>query len=98
MVDRLREHPEEIPPYINTALREDDGTFLIALKTAVEAKFGGASALSRITGLHRVSLQNMLSGKGNPRLASLKKVLQALDLRLSIEQPLKGSRSKIKAG
>ena len=92
MVEKLRAHPDEIPGYLNTALEEDDGTFLIALKTAVDAKFGGAAALSRETGLHRVSLQNMLTGKGNPRYGSLIRVLKALGLRISVVEAEIGSR------
>lgn len=86
MVEKLREHPEEIPGYLNTALEENDGTFFTALKTVVDAKLGGAAALSRETGLHRVSLQNMLTGKGNPRFENLQKVMNALGLSLSIPQ------------
>lgn len=84
MVERLHEHPEEIPGYLNASLVEPDGTFLIALKTVVEARIGGAAALSRGTGLHRVSLQNMLTAKGNPRLSSLVRVLDSLGLRLAV--------------
>ena len=100
MVETLREHPEEIPGYLNTALEENDGTFFTALKTVVDAKFGGAAALSRETGLHRVSLQNMLTGKGNPRFENLQKVMNALGLSLSIPQikkALKATRKNERA-
>ena len=84
MVERLKEHPEEIPGYLNACLEEDARTFLTGLKTVVEAKYGGAQGLARETGLHRVSIQNMLTEKGNPRLQSLETILTALGLHLSV--------------
>jgi probable addiction module antidote protein len=98
LVKRLREHPEEIPGYLNTALEADDGTFLVALKTVIEARYGGATSLSRKVGLHRVSIQNMLSAGGNPRFASLDKILNELGLRLSIVERSKNKRPRSKAG
>ena len=87
MVQRLKEHPEEIPGYLDACLEEDDRTFLTGLKTVVEARYGGAQGLARATGLHRVSIQNMLTDKGNPRLHSLETILKALGLRLSVSGP-----------
>ncbi len=84
MVERLKEYPDEIPGYLNACLAEDGRTFLTGLKTVVEAKYGGAQGLARETGLHRVSIQNMLTEKGNPRLQSLETVLKALGLHLSV--------------
>ena len=84
MAERLKEHPEEIPGYLNACLEEDARTFLTGLKTVVEAKYGGAQGLARETGLHRVSIQNMLTEKGNPRLQSLETILRALGLHLSV--------------
>jgi len=84
MVERLKEHPENIPGYLNACLEENARTFLTGLKTAVEAKYGGAQGLARETGLHRVSIQNMLTEKGNPRLQSLETILTALGLHLSV--------------
>ncbi len=84
MVQRLKEHPEEIPGYLNACLDEDGRTFLTGLKTVVEAKYGGAQGLARETGLHRVSIQNMLTEKGNPRLQSLETILKALGLHLAV--------------
>ena len=84
MVQHLKEHPEEIPGYLNACLAESDATFLTGLKTVAQAKFGGAQGLARKTGLHRVSIQNMLTERGNPRLESLEGILRALGLRLLV--------------
>jgi probable addiction module antidote protein len=43
------------------------------------------SQFAELAGLNRESLYRMLSGKGNPALSSLDKLLPALDLRLAIE-------------
>jgi probable addiction module antidote protein len=100
MVQRLKEHPEEIPGYLDACLEEDDRTFLTGLKTVVEARYGGAQGLARATGLHRVSIQNMLTVKGNPRLHNLETILKALGLRLSVsgqadaEPPRKRQQTK----
>jgi len=98
LVARLREHPEEIPGYLNTCLEAGDGTFLTALKTVIEARYGGATSLSRKVALHRVSIQTMLSARGNPRFASLDKILTELGLRLSVVERSKPKRSRSKAG
>lgn len=98
LINRLREHPEEIPGYLNTALEANEGTFPIALKTVIEARFGGKASLSRKVGLHRVSIQKMLSAGGNPRFASLDKILSELGLRLSIVERSKTKRPRSKAG
>ncbi len=98
MVDRLREHPEEIAGYLNTCLEEDDGTFLVALKTVIEARYGGATSLSPKVGLHRVSIQKMLYERGNPRFDSLEKILEELGLRLAVVERSKGKRRRVRAG
>lgn len=98
LVNRLREHPEEVAGYLNTCLEEDDGTFLVALKTAIEARFGGPTSLSRKTGLHRVSIHHMLSESGNPRFGNLEKILSELGLRLAVVERSRRKRSRVRAG
>jgi len=46
---------------------------------------GGMAQLATQAGLNRESLYRMLSGKGNPALSSLDKLLQALGLSLAIK-------------
>jgi probable addiction module antidote protein len=84
LVQRLKDHPDEVPAYLNACLAEDGATFLTGLKTVVQAKYGGSQGLARDTGLHRVSIQNMLTERGNPRLHSLESILKALGLQLSV--------------
>ena len=78
--------PLEAADYLNVALEEDDKElFLLALRNVAEARLGGVSKLAAATGLNRESLYRMLSGKGNPELKSLDRLLHALGLKLAVE-------------
>ncbi|HPQ82000.1 MAG TPA: putative addiction module antidote protein [bacterium] len=79
--------PEEAAAYINAALdeRDDPEALLVALRNVIEAH-DGMTSLAFKSGLNRVSLYRMLSQNGNPRLESLSAVLQAMGLRLKVEQ------------
>ena len=67
--------------YLNAALAEGDDAFLLALRDVVDAQ-GGMTWLSRNTRLNRVTLYRLLSGKGNPTLASLSTIMHALGLEI----------------
>ena len=56
----------------------DEKALLIALKQVTLAK-GGFQNLADKTGLSRESLYKTLSDKGNPRMTTLKKILEALN-------------------
>jgi len=55
----------------------------MALRDIADAK--GMARLSKKANLNRVSLYRMLSGKGNPQLASLATILKNIGLRLAVE-------------
>ena len=78
--------PLEAAGYLNAALEDGDKElFLLALRNVAEARLGGMSKLAAATGLNRESLYRMLSGKGNPELKSLDRLLHALGLKLAVE-------------
>jgi probable addiction module antidote protein len=78
--------PLEAASYLNTAMEDGDKElFLLALRNVAEARLGGMSKLAEATGLNRESLYRMLSGKGNPELKSLDKLLHALGLKIAVE-------------
>jgi probable addiction module antidote protein len=82
LIEALRD-PEEAAAYLNAALLEHDmPTFLLALRNVAEAK--GMRALAGEAQLNRESLYRMLSAHGNPQLASVQALLQALDLELTV--------------
>jgi len=77
--------PELAALYLEESLQDGNmAEFKQALKHVAEARLGGMAALSRITRLNRESLYRALSEKGNPRLATLTKVLSAVGLRIGV--------------
>ncbi len=77
--------PEAAAAYLNAALEDDDlHVFLLALRDIAEAQ-GGMSHLASETDLNRESLYKTLSIRGNPRLSSLRSVLGACGLSISIQ-------------
>ena len=78
--------PIEAAGYLNAALEDGDKElFLLALRNVAEARLGGMSKLAAASRLNRESLYRMLSGKGNPELKSLDKLLHALGLKIAVE-------------
>jgi probable addiction module antidote protein len=74
--------PEAVQHYMDEALATGDPAFIAhALGTVARAK--SMTEISRKTGLSRESLYRALSADGHPELATIMKVLKALDLRLS---------------
>ena len=65
------------------ALEENDPKYFAkALGNVARAK--GMSSVSEATGLGRQSLYRALSGDGNPRIDTLFRVLDALEVKLAI--------------
>lgn len=85
LIQRLRGDPEYGVGYVNAALEEGAGAFLVALKDVVDA-WCGMSELSRQTEAHRVSIYKMLSERGNPSFKNVEDVLAALGLRFTVER------------
>ena len=78
--------PDEAAAHINAAIEDGDNElFLLAVRDVVEARLGRMSKLAEATGLNRESLYRMLSGKGNPELKSLDKLLHALGLKIAVQ-------------
>lgn len=69
--------------YLEAALAEGDAA-LVAAALGDIARAKGMSQVSRATGLGRESLYKSLSENGNPELATVLNVLQALGLRLHV--------------
>jgi probable addiction module antidote protein len=70
--------PQEAAAYLKMALAdEDEGVFLLALRNVALARCKTFNALAEETHLNKQNLYRMLSKNGNPRLTSLKIVLEA---------------------
>ena len=74
--------PVEAGEYLGACLLESEQAFLLGLRDVVTAR-GGMARLSAATGLAREALYRTLSADGNPRLSSLRRILEALGLRVS---------------
>lgn len=73
--------PEEIADYLEEAFADGDPAFIAAaLGDAARAR--GMAKVASQTGLSRESLYRALSEEGNPELATVLKVMDALGLRL----------------
>jgi probable addiction module antidote protein len=74
---------EAIEEYLS-ATCEDGGPGEIARALGVVARARGIADISRKTGLTRQSLYKALSGEGNPELATIARVAEALGFRLTL--------------
>ena len=76
--------PEAIVGYLNLALESGDhGVFLKALGNAAKAK--GMTDVSNKTNIERTTLYRALSGDQDTGTGVALKVLQALDIKLTLE-------------
>lgn len=74
---------EDILAYLDAVMEEGDVPFLCKALGDV-ARSHGMTEIARKTGMSRESLYKALSEKGNPSLATVATVLEAMGLRLSI--------------
>ncbi len=80
------QNADEAVEYLNAALEDGEPeVFLLALKDVVDS-YGGMSKLATSTSLNRENLYRMLSTKGNPELKSLRALLRAMGMQLTVRQ------------
>jgi len=76
------ETKQEMADYLEAALEDGDSS-LIAAALGDIARSKGMSSIAQATGLGRESLYKSLSEGGNPELATVLKVVDALGLKLT---------------
>ena len=77
------DNDEALIAYLNASLEENDPKYFAkALGNVARAK--GMSSISEAAGLGRQALYRALSGDGNPRIDTLFKVLETLNVRLAV--------------
>jgi probable addiction module antidote protein len=97
-VASFRDDPEFAAEYLNAVLEDgDQQELLLALRRMAEA-FGGVPKLAQSTKLNATSLYRTLSPRGNPELKSLRALLKAMGMQLSV-QPVRvrGRRLRVAA-
>jgi probable addiction module antidote protein len=92
LVKRLKD-PELAAEYLNASLEDtDEGAeerFLMALRHVARAY--GMTSVAKRSGMARQAMYRALSDEGNPELSTLKALLDAMGLRLAVEQKKKAS-------
>ena len=83
--------PEMCAIFLTEALKSDDSAY-IAHALGIVARARGMADVARKTGLSREGLYRTLSEKGNPELATLLKVLEAVGLKLVAKPVAKTAR------
>lgn len=92
LIERLKDS-ETAMEYLNASLEDsDEGSderFLIALGQIARAH--GMGQIAEKSGFARQALYRSLSKTGNPELSTLKALLDAMGLKLSVEQKKRAS-------
>ena len=76
--------PEYSAGYLSECLNDSHRIFLVGLKNVVEAR-GGFTKVAKKASVTREHLYRMLSPDGNPTLVSLIDLLDALEIKLSLQ-------------
>jgi probable addiction module antidote protein len=84
LLSRLSD-PKVAAGYLRSILRDSPELFPKALRKVAEARGFAMSKVAECAGVERESIYRMLSETGNPTWASLRGVLKALDVHLTIE-------------
>jgi probable addiction module antidote protein len=85
--------PEACAVFLTEVLKSDDVTY-IAHALGVVARARGMAEIAKKTGLSREGLYKTLSVKGNPELATVLKILEAVGLKLVAEPAEKPKKAR----
>jgi probable addiction module antidote protein len=85
LIESLKD-PAEAAAYLNTHLGEEDGEELFLLALRDVARANGVGEIAESAALGRESLYKALSKDGNPKLSTLRSVLKAMGLKLTVER------------
>ena len=87
-VESFRKDPEFAAEYLNSVLEDGDQEELMLALRRMSKAFGGVQKLAGKANLNANTLYRMLSPKGNPELKSLRAVLRAMGMQLTV-RPLR---------
>ena len=83
-IKRFREDSAFAAECLNPILEDGDHEELMLALRRISEAFGGVEKLARSTRLNANTLYRTLSSKGNPELRSLRAVLRAMGMQLTI--------------
>jgi len=84
LIERLKD-PAEAAAYLEVVIEEDDSAALMLALRQVARAQGGVAKIARKAKLTREATYRMLSKSGNPELRSLRAVLRATGLKISVK-------------
>ena len=87
-VESFRKDPEFAAEYLNSVLEDGDQEELMLALRRMSKAFGGVQKLAAKANLNANTLYRTLSPKGNPELKSLRAVLRAMGMQLTV-RPLR---------
>src|SRR5574341_1027119 len=87
-IESFRKDPNFAAEYLNSVLEEGDQKELMLALRRMSRAFGGVSKLAERAELNVNTLYRTLSPKGNPELKSLKALLRAMGMQLTV-RPLR---------
>ena len=84
-VESFRKDPVFAAEYLNSILKDGDQAELMLALRRMSKAFGGVQKLAQDAELNVNSLYRTLSSKGNPELKSLRAVLRAMGMQLTVQ-------------
>ncbi len=87
-VDSIRKDPAFAAEYLNSVLEDGDQKELMLVLRRMANALGGVSKLAKEAELNVNTLYRTLSPKGNPELKSLRALLRAMGMQLTV-RPLR---------
>ena len=91
-VESFQQNPKFAAEYLDAVLADGDQEELLTALRYMAKAFGGVRGLAGDTKLNANTLYRTLSPRGNPELKSLRSVLAAMGLRLSVRPIANGPR------
>jgi len=89
-IESFRKNPAFAAEYLNSVLEDGDQEELMIALRRMSNAFGGVQKLAHRTKLNANTLYRTLSPKGNPELKSLRALLKAMGMQLTV-RPLRKS-------
>lgn len=93
-IESFHSDPSYAAAYLDAVLEDGDQEEVMLALRRVSDAFGGVQKLAAVAKLNSTSLYRTLSPAGNPELRSIKALLKAMGMRLSV-QPIKKSTRRV---